>query len=201
MDLTTKVLTMRSTPYLISLVAILALFVTSTGCDSRQGVDGQQPVAMSGPPPASEHGHGHGDEHQGPHNGHVIELGRNHQYHAEIVENDAQQLITVYILGKDMKERPVDATMLTMSFMVEGAPRTFELGAANANSGTASRFDVADTTLFEALHEHEASAKLRVTINGAPYVANVEHHDHDDGHDDEHGHDHDDHGHGDGHNH
>ena len=182
---------MRSTSYWFCVAAIMAFSVASTGCGSQQASGEQQPVALSEPPPATEHDHdhSHGDEHRGPHDGHVIELGRNHEYHAEIVEHDEHQLVIVYILGKDMKELSIDANVLTMSLMVDGALRTFELVAANANGGTASRFDAADVTLFEALHEHEASGKLRATINGAPYVANVEHHDHDD------------HAHGDGHNH
>ena len=180
-----------------SFVCFLAITIL-VGCAESD----QDPLKVSEPPPETVdgHAHSHEDEHQGPHNGHVIELGRNHEYHAEIVEDHDQKLVSVYILGKDIQELSIEANKLSMSLMVEGQPKSFELTAANATAGKASRFDAADASLFEALHDHEASGKLRVTINGTPYVANVEHHDHDE-HDHEAGHDHDDHGHGDSHDH
>ena len=187
------------TAFSVLLVTALTFSLASTGCDSSQtGSSEDQPVSLSGPPPATvdAHDHSHGDEHQGPHDGHVIELGRNHEYHAEIVEDHQRKLVTVYILGKDMSELAIDASSLSMSLMVEGAPQTFELAAADISGGMASRFDATDTGLFTALHDHEASGKLRVTISGTPYVAAVEHHDH--GHDEHDGHDHDDHAHTDG---
>lgn len=182
---------MRSTSYWFCVAAIMAFLFASTGCGSQQAAGEQQSLALSTRPPATEHDHDHrhGDEHPGPHDGHVIELGRNHEYHAEIVEDDEHLLVVVYILDNDLHELSIDANLLTMSLMVDGAPRTFQLVAANANGGTASRFDATDATLFEALHAHETFGKLRVTIHGAPYVAHVEHHDHDD------------HAHGNGHNH
>ncbi len=134
-------------------------------------------------------GHDHSQEHQGPHNGHVIELGRNHMYHAEVVEDDAAAMVTVYILDKDMKELAIDQASIVMNLKVDGQGQSFELTAA---AGSASQFNAADKTLFEALHEHEATGKLRVTIDGSPFTGDVEHHHHGDadGHDHEDGHDH-----------
>ncbi len=135
-------------------------------------------------------GHDHSQEHQGPHNGHVIELGRNHMYHAEVVEDDAAAMVTVYILDKDMKELAIDQASIVMNLKFDGEGQSFELTAA---AGSTSQFNAADKTLFEALHEHEATGKLRVTIDGSPYTGDVEHHHHgddDDGHDHKDGHEH-----------
>lgn len=137
-------------------------------------------------------GHDHEGEHEGPHGGHVVELGRNHEYHAELVEDESAGSVTVYILGKDLKELPIAQSSIAMNLVVDGQARSFELAASSAQDGKASCFVASGKELFEALHEHEASGKLRVTIDGTPYTGAVEHHHHhgDEDHDD-HDHDHD----------
>ncbi len=171
-------------------LAVLALSAVAGGCGSQQSSE-QAAVEISGSPPSSnghDHDHDHGDEHQGPHGGHVIELGRNHQNHAELVDDEQASSVTIYILDKDLKELPIEQQSLTLNLMVDGVATTFELSATDVSDGKASQFDAADATVFEALHEHEASGKLRVTIDGSPYSGEVEHHDHHNGH--EHGGDH-----------
>ena len=178
------------------ILATLALSMLASGCAKQTP---NEPVEVAGSPPSGGHeghdhgdheGHGHGDEHQGPHDGHVIELGRNHEFHAELVEDEAAGMVTVYMLDKDLKELAIDQATIVMNLKVDGQGKTFELVAVDARDGKAARFDASDRSLFEALHEHEATGKLRVTINGSPYSGEVEHHHHGD-HDD-HGHGHDD---------
>lgn len=174
-------------PHALSLLTV-ATFIS--GCADPRSSD-EAPLNISGPPPAMVDGHDHAGEHQGPHDGHVIELGRNHEYHAEMVENDDAGTMTVYILDKDLKELAIDQASITMNLLVDGQAKSFELTADGANAGMASRFDATDEGLFEALHVHEATGKLRVTINDTPYSGDVEHHHHGDDEDD-HGHDHPD---------
>lgn len=128
----------------------------------------------------------HDEEHEGPHGGHVIELGRDHQFHAELVENEDSKSVTVYMLGEDMKALPISASTMSMNLMVDGEAKTFELTAVEPVDGKASQFNGVDESLFEALHEHEASGKLNVTIDDTPYSGAVEHHDHHDDHADGH---------------
>src|SRR5262245_16215513 len=47
-----------------------------------------------------EGGHEHAHEAEGPHHGHIIELG-NEEYHAELTHDDATKTVTIYLLGKD----------------------------------------------------------------------------------------------------
>ncbi len=185
---------MRTIVHGTCVIAALALSVVSGGCDSQQSGD-QATIEISGPPPASgghDHDHAHGEEHEGPHGGHVIELGRNHEYHAELVDDDNAGTVTIYILDKDLKELPIDKQSITLNLMVEGEPKMFELKAPGGSDTMASRFDATDEAAFEALHEHGASGKLRVTIKGSSYSGDVEHHDH---HHGDHDHDHGDHDH------
>ena len=190
---------MRAVSPFTYILVTLALSMFATGCAKQTP---NEAVEVAGSPPAGGHehdghdhdGHGHGDEHQGPHDGHVIELGRNHEFHAELVEDEAASMVTVYMLDKDLKELAIDQSSIVMNLKVDGEGKTFELTAVGASGGKASRFDAVDRSLFEALHEHEATGKLSVMINGTPYSGEVEHHhhgdhdDHDHGHDDKHAH-------------
>lgn len=130
---------------------------------------------------ADDHdGHDHDSEHEGPHGGHVIELGRNHEYHAEVVEDENASSVTVYILDKDLKELAISEPSIAMNLVVDGKARTFELSAKYGADGKSSCFVSRGAEVFEALHKHEASGKLRVTINGSPHIGQVEHHHHHD---------------------
>ncbi len=175
----------RPIPFL-SLFSAALTFTALSGCDS----DG--PTEVSGPPPATN-GHDHSnEEHEGPHKGHVIELGRSHEYHAELVENDESESVTIYILDKDLKELPIAAETVALNLTVDGAAKNFELTATDPSDGEASRFDSDEKDLFKSLHEgKETVGKLRVKIADKPFTGEIHHHGH--GHDENKGHDHDKH--------
>lgn len=167
------------------LASLLAFFVAAaalTGCGpSKVGNDG--PVKVSGGPRAGADNHDHSHEHgeKGPHGGHMIELGRSHRYHAELVENDATESITIYILDTHMEELAIGQPSLSLSLTANGASHTFELTAVTAAGATgSSRFESADKGLFQMLDQHgDVAGKLRVTIDGTPYVGTLDHdHDH-----------------------
>lgn len=168
---------MKTLPFSLCTLAILTLSVFAGGCWQTTNSSSGSPSSGD----AHDHdGHEHGEEHEGPHGGHVIELGRNHEYHAELVENEEAGTVTIYMLDKDLKELAIDAPSIVMNLTVDGQAQSFELTAANASDGKASRFEAAGRDLFDALHEHQATGKLRVTIDGTPHSGDVEHHDHDD---------------------
>lgn len=176
---------MRTIAFTTSLAATLLLIAVSGGCGSQQSDD--RPSTSGGHD--HDHDHAHGEEHQGPHGGHLIELGRNHEYHAELVDDEQAGTVTVYILDKDLMELLIEQQAITLNLVVEGETKTFELTAADGSGAMASRFEAADKAVFEALHELEASGKLRVMINGSPYSGDIEHHDHHhDSHDEDHDH-------------
>lgn len=174
--------------YFLLLAASLATPFFIAGCNTNS--------AAKAPADGNDHdhdekkheAHDHHGDHKGPHGGHVIELGKGHAYHAEIVEDEDAGVVTVYILDKDIKELAIKQQAITMNLMVAGEAKTFELVAMDATDGTASQFGLIDAALVEALHEHEVSGKLRVTIDGTPFIGKIEHHDQGDGH----GHNHDD---------
>jgi hypothetical protein len=142
----------------------------------------QQPAANK---PAAEHEHAHPEE--GPHHGHLIELGEE-EYHAELTHDDATKTITVYLLdGKAEKPVPISEPEILVNLVVDGAPIQAKLLANPQEgdpAGQSSRFSITDEKVMVALQAERAAGRLNVTIAGKPYTGNIEHHDHD--HDHEH---------------
>ncbi len=123
------------------------------------------------------HGHDHGDT--GPHGGHLIELGRNGKYHAELVENDAEETVAIYILNAHMKELAIAERSIVLNLTTDGETAAYGMVAAgDGQSANHSRFESTDKALFRVLERGEISGKLRVTIEGVPYVGRISHHEH-----------------------
>jgi hypothetical protein len=146
------------------------------GCDEidsdsdAPGPDEPRPVEMSGPPPEID-----GDQsHDGPHGGHVIELGRNHKFHAELVEDHESRTVRVFVLDGEMQELPIQATTLVLNLTTGDKTTTFDLASANPG-GLSAEFLTTEAALMDALHAEGAVAKLRVAIQGATYVGTLDH--------------------------
>ena len=159
-------------------IVLLAMVIGLVGCTKPAGPS-VPPVVETSP---TDGEHDHATEHQGPHNGQIVDLGRDHEYHAEVVDDDTG-IVSVFILDRELQELPIEAASLAVTLVVDGTTKSFELFAVGP--GKSSRFDCADKGLFEALHLHGASGKLRVTIEGTPYSGEVTSH-----HADENGHNH-----------
>jgi hypothetical protein len=157
----------------------LAAFVGCQTESSSSSSSGPTPVAESPPETGDEHAHSHAEA---PHGGHLIELGRNHEYHAELVEDHTTEKVTIYILDKDMKPLAIAAENVTFN-LAGDEPQSFELAPADAADGKASSFVTPDTALMEALEKNpEAKGRLEVTIDGVPYNGELVHHEHDHDH-------------------
>lgn len=162
----------------ISLAAIGLLTGSAlVGCGSNQISEGDAPSAHD-----HAHDHGamgsHGDI--GPHGGHLIELGRNHKYHAELVEDHDTHSVTVYLLDSHMHELAIGESSILLNLTFNGQTTSYELAAYVAGNETgSSKFIASDMALFHALESHgDVSGKLRVTIDGVPYVGLLTHHAH-----------------------
>lgn len=192
----------------LGIVAAASLALAGCGNNSTQGTDGHSSGSSSqashdadGHDDHADHdedeGHDeHGHPSEGPHHGHLIELG-NEEYHAEMLHEEDTNTVTIYILDSAAKKEVLVAEGAVMlNLMVKGQPRQFTMNArpdANAPRGQASHFEIVDADLMEALEGEEAKGRLRVTINGKSYRGTIEHEDHDE-HDEHHGRDeHDDH--------
>lgn len=171
------------------LVAVAGCVLIANGCtkpqDSVSSGRSSDVITMDSLPPSMEGVESHPSE--GPHHGSLVELG-NEEYHAEIV-HDADS-VSVYILdGAATEAVPIESPELTINLIHDGTPEQFKLTAAPEDGepeGKSSRFMLKDADLVAHLDDEAAAPKLVVTINGAPYRADIAHdHDHE-GHDHSH---------------
>ncbi len=155
---------------LVSICAMVASLMMA-------GCDGADPGNATAPPNAPESGDedhkGHGP---GPHGGHVIELGRNHEYHAELARDEDSGTVSVYIMDGGMKELAVAQTSISLSLTAGGESVSAELkGRADKNS----QFVSTDESLSKTLEHHgDLKGKIRLTIDGVQYVGNIDAHSH-----------------------
>jgi hypothetical protein len=157
------------------------------GCGKTSDTGGAESVA-------SEHhnddghdhdGHDHGSaghSHVGPHDGHLIELGSNEAFHAELLHDDSTHRVTVHILdGKAKNSVAISQPELLINIVSNGNPKQYKLAAVaqeNEPNGMASCFQVEDVALCTALDASDCRGRLAVNIEGKQYVGEIEHHDH-----------------------
>lgn len=150
--------------------ALLTASLLLTGCGKpAENTKGTQ----------AAHEHDHPDE--GPHHGHLIELGEE-EYHAELVHDDAAGKVVVYVLDNTAKESTAaDNEQVALSILIGGQPKEFILKAADATKR--DQFESSEKELVDALdHDKEFKGRLHVSIGNKEFVGIIqheEHHDHD----------------------
>jgi len=161
----------------LATVAVCAYFLFLTGCPPTS-----PPKGGSSPTTGGDHGHDHDAHEEGPHHGHIIELGGG-EYHAELVQNDADHEVTVYLLDESLKKPVITkAADLTINVVTDGKAESFKLAAAPQEGETdgASRFSIKDEKLCKLL-DGDVKGRMNVTIADKPYTGELAHahHDHD----------------------
>ncbi|QDU56573.1 hypothetical protein [Aeoliella mucimassa] len=131
---------------------------------------------------APEHADAHEHPTEGPHHGTLIELG-SEEYHAELVHDDANGTVTVYLLDAEAKVPvAISATEIMINLSHDGEAEQFSLSAtpdATDPAGQASKFVSSDAELAADLDEGHAEAQLVVMINDVQFHGAVAHdHDH-----------------------
>ena len=121
----------------------------------------------------------------GPHEGELIELGKDHKYHAELIHDEKKGTVTIYLLGgvKDGKvEDPIyiESKEVVINLKHDGKPEQFKLkGVADDNpkapEGKFSKFVSEEKELTEDLDRKGAEPHLVVTIEGKSYSGSLEH--------------------------
>ena len=193
----------------LCVTAVLAVSVSLVGCGSDSTETAAKKIEGSPPPLASETdhddhaGHDHGEQAghahptEGPHSGHLIELG-DEEYHAELLLDENTHRVTIHLLDGPAKQTvAVPLTEITLQLVHDRQFVKYALKAVEEPgdaAGGASRFEIVDAALCDALcHRDKTRGRLQVTIDGKPYTGTIEHTSHGD-HDHE-GHDHADHNH------
>jgi hypothetical protein len=159
------------------------LFFMGTILVSLSGCTDAGPEKAETKPPAEKHEHAHEHPTEGPHHGHLIEIGKE-EYHVELVHE--KSVVTIYVLDASAKAAvAIEAKTIVINVKHDGKPEQFELAAspdAEDAEGKSSRFTIDSAELAEHLEHTEAEARLNITINGTPYNASLAHsheeHDH-----------------------
>jgi hypothetical protein len=167
-------------PRICALLAIVAATMFS-GCGTAS-VDKEH--ASKGHHEGDGHGHtAEAHSEIGPHGGHLIELGSNEAFHAELLHDDTTHRVTVYILdGKAKADVPIPQPELVVNIVSAGNPKQFKLMAAPLATelrDTASCFQLENEELCTALDATDCKGRLAVNIDGKQYVGEIQHHDHD----------------------
>jgi hypothetical protein len=139
----------------------------------------------------------HAHDHEGPHGGHIIELGAP-DHHAELTHEDASHRIGVYILdGAAKTAAPIAAESVTINVAEDGEPTAYVLPAVpqpDDGEGGASYFELVSEPLCKVIcGESEAettTARISITIDDKPFIGIIETEPHEHDHDHDHGHAH-----------
>jgi hypothetical protein len=131
--------------------------------------------------PAEGQGHAHAHPSAGPHQGTLIELGKE-DYHAELVHDDKTDTVTIHVLDASAtKAVAIPAKQLTLNVRAGGKPRQFVIKPvpqAGEPANSSSVFAVTDKELCRVLDAPGASGRLNVEIGGKVYVGKLGGHTH-----------------------
>ncbi len=167
----------------IFVFTMFAISVFAFGCEKTdtKPSDSAKSVASDDGHSADDHaGHDHAAHGQtGKHGGQLIELGRNHEYHAELVDDHATESIIIYMMDGHMEPLTVNQPTVSLVLTAGDNTKTFEL-TGNQPSGS-SEFSSNDSGLMEMIDAEETKGKLRVTIDGKPFSGTIDKHSHDHG--------------------
>jgi len=181
----------------------LALFV---GCDNSGGSGDSGGGAKENAAAQGEHHEGDGHDHDGhdhaghdhaghdhpshgPHDGDLVELGKE-EFHAEVVHNHDAGSVTIYILDSAAKKAvAIEAKQVVVNLKHEGKAEQFTLDASPdaGETGASSRFVSTDKEFAEELDHDHGDATLVVTVKGKQYRGKISHdHEGHEGHDHKH---------------
>ncbi len=125
-----------------------------------------------------DHDHGHAHGAHGPNGGRLIELGRSHEYHAELLTDADGQTVRVHILNHDMQPEAVDSKNVQLNLVANDVPQSFAFQATSAGD-LAAEYALVSAELWKLLEDESFSyARLNVFAGGSMLVGNVDHHDH-----------------------
>jgi hypothetical protein len=164
----------------LTLIAVAGLAVCSSGCGKPTAAPTATDVKKDKESGEKGHDHAHGHDHEevGPHDGHLIELGKE-EFHLELAHDDQDKTVSLYVLdGKAEKSVPIEEKELTLNLVVDGKPAQYKLPAAPQKddpAGKSSLFELKDAKLIEALHDEKTTARVSLNIDGKPYSGNLSH--------------------------
>ena len=106
----------------------------------------------------------------GKHGGQQQLLG-NHEYHAELADNDTTGEVAIYITDGEFKPVTVPEKEMFLTAVVAGQPKEFTLVSDTNPPDGQPRFVLADKQLCDAVCKGGEGLRLNAMIKGKPYAA------------------------------
>lgn len=109
----------------------------------------------------------------GPHGGPLLELG-DEEFHLEVVLDEKQKLITLYVLDKSGRVAvPIDAPEILVNLKHSGKPVQYRLKAiaetGETASGPSASFQLKSGSLVHALEHNDHGARVSARIRNRAY--------------------------------
>lgn len=159
--------------------------ISFSGCDTATSPQATANLDT----PDHGHGHDHSDEtghedhadhghhqHVAPHGGRLIELGRDHRYHAEIVNRHADRTVNIYMLDGNLKGIKIDADIMQLTLFSNDTNETFDASPDRDSKGDAALFVIDNEIALEMIETKGMQGKIRVNLEGQPYTGSFNAH-------------------------
>ena len=95
-----------------------------------------------------------------------------------MTDNHDNESITIHMLGGEMEDLKISASSISLTLMSDDGAKTFEMPSVSKEGDAGSSFSIEDETAFEMLESGGTVGKLRIEIDGKPFMGTFEHHEH-----------------------
>ena len=150
----------------INTIALIAISVISIGCWESKTQTKPDATGDSKSNGEKKDEHDHGADHKAPHGGLLIELGRDHAYHAELTDDHDAKTITIHIMDGHMKPLAIKSPSVSLILTVDGSTESFDLDGVKKEAST--EFRSSEEKLWKMIGTKGVTGKLRVTIEDKP---------------------------------
>lgn len=168
-----------------NLLSLLGVFALAVGAVLTGGCEGPTTAKNSADESAADHDdhdhdHDHAHAHTAPNGGFLIDIGRDHKYHAELVDNHDTNVVSIFMFDGELKPLAVAPPTISLTLTAGDKSGTFEF---TGESESSSEFTLKDESMMALLDTDGVKGKIRITIEDKPFTGSFDYkHDHDHSH-------------------
>lgn len=145
-------------------IALLSVTMFSIGCGDNTKTEEKKTGTQTAADALDHDTH----DHTAPNGGVLIDLGRNHEYHAEFVDDHKTETISIHIMDGDLKPLSIKQTSVTLVLTAGDDTQSFDLMSSQPDGS--SVFSSKDEKLKTMADLDHVEGKLRVTIADKPFT-------------------------------
>ena len=127
---------------------------------------------------SKEHDHGHEHVSHGPHDGELLEVGKE-EFHIELVIDEKKKLVVIYLLDKAAKSYvEIDAPFVPVNLLIAGKPMQIKLKSMpqeEDKKGLSSCFGAVSPELLDALHAPKSNPRIALKLQNKSYTVKITH--------------------------